>query len=233
MFIVISSECNMDSLIIDNVSFKFSKERPFFFKNISLRFARSGLHYIVGDNGSGKSTLLRLILNQMVPGELLEGVIHRNGLVHLVAQNYNQMIAPSFSFEKNLSFAQFGKYPRLSPLSNKQMMSHFIEKFNIALNRSLESFSGGQRQIISILMALQKPIDILLLDEPTAALDKDNTVLLLNFLNDLVHETNVTVIMICHQQSHIKKCGESLCVNLIVDKDNELRNVKQYELCDS
>ncbi|KKP95946.1 MAG: ABC transporter related protein [candidate division TM6 bacterium GW2011_GWE2_36_25] len=222
-----------NSLIIENVSFKFSKEKSFFFKDVSLRFSMSALHYIVGDNGSGKSTLLRLILNQLSPGELLEGTIHRKGLIHLVAQNYNQMVAPSFSFEKNISFAKFGKYPRLSPLSNMQMMPHFVEKFNIALNRPVDSFSGGQKQIVAILMALQKPIDILLLDEPTAALDKDNTSLLLNFLNDLVQEMNVTVIMICHQQSHIKRCGKSSCVYLNVDKDNELRSVKQYELCDS
>ena len=74
----------------------------------------------------------------------------------------------------------------------------FLKEFNIPLNVPVENLSGGQRQILSILMCLQKPTSILLLDEPTAALDTKNAQLVMSLLKTLQQEKNMLILMICH-----------------------------------
>ena len=218
------------SLIIKNLSFKFSQEKPFFFKNVSLNFSSGSIHYIVGENGCGKSTLLRLFLERISSEEYFSGEIQKCGPMQLVVQNYHQMLAPSFSFKENISFASLPKHPTLSLLSKALKIPALFKKFNIPLDQPISSFSGGQKQIVSIMMALQKPLDILLLDEPTASLDKDNALMVLDFLREMVKETNITVIMVCHQQSHLIRCGNSSCIEVGLDEKNNIRTVHQRQL---
>lgn len=68
--------------------------------------------------------------------------------------------------------------------------------------------SGGQRQILSLLMAVLRPSKILLLDEHTAALDPDAAKLVMRFTHHLLRNHNMTTIMITHDMSELDYCDE-------------------------
>jgi ABC-type lipoprotein export system ATPase subunit len=75
-----------------------------------------------------------------------------------------------------------------------------MHEFNLNLKKNVQQLSGGQKQILAIMMALQKPTQILLLDEPTAALDEKNTHMVIQFLNTLAQERNLIIIIITHDK---------------------------------
>jgi ABC-type lipoprotein export system ATPase subunit len=81
--------------------------------------------------------------------------------------------------------------------------------------------SGGQRQILAILMALQKSASILLLDEPTAALDDKNSSMVMSFLNELLAtDKNLTVLIICHDKELVDTYAHSQYHQIEVHDDN-------------
>jgi ABC-type lipoprotein export system ATPase subunit len=72
--------------------------------------------------------------------------------------------------------------------------------FELPLDKPVYQLSGGQKQLLAILMLLQKPTELLLLDEPTAALDPQRSTQLMQFLKTVAHERDIPVVMISHDQ---------------------------------
>ena len=114
------------------------------------------------------------------------------------------MIADQFSFIENARLAAMAHYPGVTKLPQATLYPELLQRFGIAMDKPTKLLSGGQRQILAIVMALQKKCSILLLDEPTAALDETNAELVMHFLQDLIRTTGLTVIMICHDSDLIR-----------------------------
>lgn len=203
---------------IKNLSYKFEGQANYFFKDLSIEFQAHELNFLHGQNGVGKSTFFKILQGNTSPHDFLKGCIefdrHEYSLVdgadHLftchvktVQQQFDTMLATAFTFEENLRLANAPCHPTLSPLPNF-MLPEFALEFGIALDKKVSQLSGGQRQILAILMALQKHTKILLLDEPTAALDEKNTHMVMKFLATLIKDRNITVLIICHDQGLIK-----------------------------
>jgi len=201
-------------LKLNNVNFKFDKSGACFFNNLSASFNRGKINFIQGANGSGKSTLFRILQGKLSSNEFLKGdfcldekydnISHR---IAMVQQKFDVMLADKFSFSENLKFANISRYPSLKFLPNHKDVEEFLKQFSIDKNKTVNLLSGGQRQILAILMVLQKMPKVLLLDEPTSALDVENSKMVMDFINDLVKTTNIIVIMICHD----KELVESYC----------------------
>ena len=188
---------------LKNVSFVFDKQSKPFFKNLSIAFESAKLHFLTGKNGVGKSTLFRL-LQQNVQGACV------------VQQNINPMLADQFSFIENVRLAAMKKNPSLQPLPQAKIFPELRARFGIDMDTPVGLLSGGQRQILAIVMIVQKPCELLLLDEPTAALDEQNAVLVMQFLQELIATTGLTVIAICHDLDLVRQYSTMryvMCIN--------------------
>jgi ribose transport system ATP-binding protein len=188
---------------IKNLSYRHRVHAPYLFRNMSFALEPGKLHALHGKNGTGKSVLLHLLNGDFLPDGFLEGEILRHGAAALVNQKFDQMIADQFSFDENLRLACMRRLPSLfSSLKEPDLVFEALERFQIDRNIPVCRLSGGQRQILSILMALQKRVDYLFLDEPTATMDEENAILVFDFLSLLV-EKGLTVLVVCHDRDLI------------------------------
>lgn len=211
-------------MIIKNLSFKFEKSnKQSFFQDLTIKFAPHEVHFIQGDNGVGKSTLFTIIqgttskdvsLNASIELDGITYHTHMNTLphsftehVHTVQQQYDNMIANQFTFMENLQLANLPQYPHLKPLP-PAIIFDVTKTLSIDLNKPAYLLSGGQRQLLAILMALQKPTKLLLLDEPTATLDKKNADLIIQCLFQLAAQLQVTMLIICHDKELIRRYAQ-------------------------
>lgn len=223
-------------LIVNNLNFRFNFNQKGvaskdFFKNLSLNLESGNLYLLTGKNGSGKSTLFRLFQGNINPQEYISGTIildHKtidlgslrpqaNPLkqyISLVKQDYDSMLIDAFTGEENLRLAAIGKYPKIAALPPYHVSQKILDQFNIPLNIPVKLLSGGQRQLIAILASLERPVQILLLDEPTAALDNENKFSIIKLLNDLAVEKNIIIVTICHDNEIISKHNPANIISL-------------------
>ncbi len=212
------------TMFIKHLSFKFNKKSAqSFFQNITIAFAPNKVHFIQGDNGVGKSTFFNILQGAIGKDAYLEASIQLDGTtfnthntmlphvftqqVHVVQQNYDSMIANQFTFMENLQLANLPMYPHLKPLPQATLFD-VIKTLGIDPHKPAYLLSGGQRQLLAILMALQKTTKLLLLDEPTATLDKKNADLIMQCLFQLAEQLKVTMLIICHDKELVKQYAQ-------------------------
>jgi ABC-type lipoprotein export system ATPase subunit len=197
---------------IKDLNFKHHRHAPDFFKGISLELEEGRIHALHGKNGVGKSVLLNL-LNEQVDDTVL------------MSQQFDQLLVGPFNFVENMQFAALGKFP--SPFSRLQaplMHESLLEKFHIDLTIPIYKLSGGQRQILALLMKLQKKTRILLLDEPTATLDEQNATMVFDFLKSL---EGMTMLIVCHDQELMNRYTTGKKLKLEMEKDGS-RVLKEF-----
>lgn len=190
---------------IHQLSFKHHKRAPYFFKNLSFDLTPGKMHALHGKNGMGKTVLLQLLSEQSHPEAVIEGEIKGGKKAFLVNQRFDQMIADQFSFHENLKFACMSSFPRFfSRLKEPNFYPEFLKKFHIDDTQPVGQLSGGQRQILALLMVLQQKSNVLLLDEPTATLDEQNAMIVFEFLKTLTKQ-GVTLLVVCHDRELINQ----------------------------
>jgi ABC-type lipoprotein export system ATPase subunit len=233
-------------LKLENVSFKFTAQSHEFFKNINVTFDQGKLHFVRGPNGAGKSTLFRLVQGTLdqheiatgnvyvgskkyhyVPGKNQKTRIHEIKVVH---QKFDLMLADQLSFTQNLQLANMSIYPGLQALPAHQQLPDFVQRFGIDMAKPVYLLSGGQRQILSILMALQKPVSVLLLDEPTAALDDKNSQMVMAFLHHLLQSAGLTILIICHDRELVTTHAQDGYFELSINDQTMLRTLGYVKL---
>lgn len=226
-------------MLINNLSFKFDKNSPDFFKDLKVEFEPNKVHFIQGDNGIGKSTLFNILQGNIESDAQLDASVTLDGItykthnnkfdspftqqVHTVQQHYNRMIADQFTFGQNLQLANLPSYPGLHSLpkaTNFDVMQSFGTDM---VNTPAHLLSGGQRQLLAILMSLQKSTRILLLDEPTATLDKKNAKMIIECLQQLATELKVTMLFICHDKELVQAYAKEN--HFIMSIEHEKRSI--------
>ena len=229
------------ALKIIDLTFSFPEIPTPLIEGWSLSFEQNKLHFIRGKNGAGKSTLFRTIRGHIYNGESVHGDVvvdgiryslnnedHRRQLSHtirLVAQKFDRMLADQFSFTQNLQLATMPHYPHLATFTENYRIPDLIKRFGINFDVPAGNLSGGQRQILAILMALQKPTSILLLDEPTAALDNKNGAMVMSFIQELLSVNKaLTILVICHDRELVEQYADKEYHQIDVT-DNGTRSV--------
>lgn len=209
-------------LQIKNVSMKATIGSGFILQNVTFEVLLGQKIGVVGASGAGKTSLLRLLnrLAETTQGEIyfqnssvvdLSSVSLRNQIV-LVPQEpklLGMKVIDALSYPLHLQrLSQSEINQRIETWSN---LLHLPEEW---LNKTELQLSLGQRQLVAIARALIMRPKILLLDEPTSALDIASATYLLEVLNDLSINQNLTIIMVNHQLDLIKNfCDRILYVN--------------------
>ncbi len=198
---------------------------------------------VVGSNGSGKTSMLNIICGSIPvdAGQILingEDISVQKDYVrqrHIgrVYQDPSKGTCPGMTILENMSIADNkGKRYGLSRGVNKAKLEAYREMLR-PLNLGLEdkmgvqvgALSGGQRQALSLLMATMTPIDFLILDEHTAALDPKTAEIIMELTDRVVREKQVTTIMVTHNLRYAVEYGNRLIMmhegNVILDKTGE------------
>ncbi|MCL5436960.1 MAG: ATP-binding cassette domain-containing protein [Candidatus Dependentiae bacterium] len=235
---------NQPHFSVKNLSFSFSrKERPFF-DSLEFTLSPASLTFVRGRNGIGKSLLLRILSGNVHAYERCTGTITLGGkeyelggsqafpqkyrdAVRMVHQKFDLMIADQFSFIENIHLARLPKYPGLrmqaAPITLPTTLNHFA----IDLEKPVHLLSGGQRQILATTMAIQKSTTVLLLDEPTAALDYQNARTVMQFLKELTQTAGLATIVISHDHELVEQFAEDHYFELEVDENTATRTLKK------
>ena len=218
-------------------------ERNHVLKSLNLDVPEGQFVTLIGGNGAGKSTLLNIIDGNLRPtsgsilidGKDIQRTSHsqRAALISRVFQDPNTGVCPELTIAENMSLANSkGKWPISQWALRKRDLAYFEERlaeFDLGLENMLRKkaslLSGGQRQLVTLLMAtLQKP-ELLLLDEHTAALDPRIAKQVMGITKKLVTEHKITTLMISHNMSDAIEYGDRLLMlhsgEIILDVSGE------------
>lgn len=230
------------------------------FKDFNLKIQNGDFVSVIGSNGSGKTSMLNLICGSLQPekGSISLGgeditkqkEFVRQRKIGRVYQDPAMGTCPSMTILENMSLADNkGRAYGLGLGTNKKRISHYREMLS-QLGLGLEdmmgtkvgALSGGQRQAMALLMTTMTPIEFLILDEHTAALDPKTAELIMQLTDKIVREKNLTTIMVTHNlrfaveygnrlimmhqgQAVLDKAGkekEALAIEDLLDQFNEI-----------
>lgn len=216
---------------LENISVRFNKglsAEVLALDNLHMELEQGSFNLIIGSNGSGKSTLLNLLAGNIFPdsGRILfqEKQIQkwpdfkRSGLISRVFQDPLYGTAPDLSMIENFRLASLrGATKKIHTGINKafrQEISQLVEQLQMGLERRLDqpmrSFSGGQRQALSLIMATCRPSMLLLMDEPTAALDPKSAAIVFSLAQKIIREKGITGLMVTHEMKYCIQAGDRI-----------------------
>ena len=187
-------------------------------RDCNLEIPAGSVTALVGPNGAGKTTLLKLVVGLtrpsagsvdvlgLVPREDERELMPRLGFV---AQDHP--LHMGFSVRDTLSLGR-----RLNPGWNDDLARQRIEHLRLPLERKIGQLSGGQQAQVALTLALAKEPELLVLDEPVAALDPLARREFLNSLMEAVAEREMAVVL----SSHIVTDLERVCDHLVILSDS-------------
>lgn len=237
----------VDKIIIsvENLYFKFEDEENYIIENINFNVYDKEFLSIIGPNGGGKSTLIKLILGLLKPTEgQIKFFNHKN-------ENLNDKnLKPNIGYvPQYLNFDNLYPISALDVILMGRLKANFFYKFNkedyeISKNcikkvgmegfekKLISNLSGGQRQRILIARALAIDSPVLILDEPTANLDKEAQIFLYELLKNLNDEK--TIILVSHDIGFVPSISTKvLCLNRFSslytkESEKEMDNINFY-----
>jgi ABC-type sugar transport system ATPase subunit len=193
--------------------------------NVSFRVAAGEIHCLVGENGAGKSTLMK-VLSGVYPYGQYSGQILINGQeqqfhsirdseIAGIAIIYQELaLFPELTVYENIFMGnEIRKGARVDWNETIKKASEALKKVRLDVNpdEKIKNLGVGKQQLIEIAKALSKDVKLLILDEPTAALNEDDSANLLNLMRGL-KEHGVTCIMISHKLKEVIEIADTVTV---------------------
>ena len=198
------------------------------FEDFSLTVKDGQFVSVVGSNGSGKTSMLNIICGSIPvdSGDVLIGGksilklrdYKRYARIGRVYQNPAMGSCPSLTMLENMSLADNkGKHYGLSFGVDRRRVDFYREQLATLglgledkMDVKLGSLSGGQRQAVALIMSTMTPLDFLILDEHTAALDPRTAELIMRLTDRIVREKKLTAIMVTHNLRYAAEYGDRL-----------------------
>jgi len=185
-------------------------------KNLSLHLEKGEFVTVIGSNGSGKSTLFNAICGSFLPEK---GAVRLDGRditylpEHFRARSIGRVFqdpmlgtAPHMSIEENLALAytraHSGPFSMAMTRQKRELFAGALARYGMGLEDRMKTkvglLSGGQRQVVTLLMCTLVTPKLLLLDEHTAALDPAVAEKIMDITNRIISENRITAMMITH-----------------------------------
>ena len=203
------------------------------FRDFNLSVEAGEFVSIVGSNGSGKTSMLNIVCGSIpidqgdirIGGRSIvrEKEFSRYRRIGRVYQNPSAGTCPNLTMEENMALADNkGRRFGLARGVDKSRRDYYraqLATLGLGLEEKLDvkmgALSGGQRQAVALLMATMTPIDFLILDEHTAALDPKTADTIMALTDRVVREKGLTAIMVTHNLRYAVEYGSRL---LMMDK---------------
>lgn len=214
-------------------------------RDVSLQVESNDFCVVLGPNGSGKSTLLQVIAGSVKPqqGKVCFGALdltrlpehRRSSRIGRLFQNPLAGTAPDLSILENFRLAALRTRRKwMLPGINRnfrQGVADSISRLGMGLesrlNQPVGQLSGGQRQALTLLMATFDDCEVLLMDEPVAALDPRSSELVMNLAAQLIAEKKISALLVTHRLQDALKYGNRVLFmkegKLVHDYDERAR----------
>jgi len=219
MHIDVYSDKNMKSILsTNNLKFMDVIDYP----NIEIQ--RAKVTFISGGSGTGKSTLLKLFNGVLSPSfgtvNYLELPVEDYDAVKL-RQEVLLAGQSVFLFNGDISsnydeYCDYREIPYLAPYEKEKFLK--ICCLKMPLDTVCQTMSGGERQRVFISICLSLNPKVLMLDEPTAALDDATAVNLIDNIKSYCTDNDITLIVVCHNQSLAEKFADKI---IVLEKNHE------------
>ena len=211
---------------------------------LSITLEKGDFVTVIGSNGAGKSTLFNAICGSFLTDE---GKIYLDGknitylrehkrakAIGRVFQDPMKGTAPNMTIEENLALAYTRAHSGpLAPALTRKKHDLFREKlasYNMGLEDRMKTkvglLSGGQRQVVTLLMCTIVMPKLLLLDEHTAALDPATTERIMEITQQVVRENGLTIMMITHNMKQALVTGNR---TIMMDSGNIIFSLSEEE----
>jgi len=193
-------------------------------KDVDFQVHRGKVNVLVGENGAGKSTLMKILAGVESPtagrivldGAEIRYASPRDALAHGIGIVYQEMnLFPNLSVAENL-FANRErlKHPGwIDHAFQERRAAELMRRLNqdISPRTFVRDLKVGQQQIVEIARALVEDVSILIMDEPTAALSKDEVEVLFRIIGELKAK-GVSIIYISHRMDELMRIGDFITV---------------------
>src|SRR4051794_3910953 len=216
-----------DVLVVEHVAKRFGPVTAL--REINLHLGKGEVLGLLGDNGAGKSTLIKIISGFQKPDEgrlvvkgeevELKSVDHARALgIDCVYQDL--ALVNDLTVVQNMFLRReiVKPFPFLARAQMRKETREALDEIGInlpRLNVPVARLSGGQRQAIAVARTVHSDADIILLDEPLAAMGAKEGAMILDLVAKLRAEGKVSIIMIAHNYVHVLQSCDR--VNLIQD----------------
>jgi putative ABC transport system ATP-binding protein len=236
-------------IALENISKVFNKgeaNEVTALRNIHLHIQKGEYVVIIGANGSGKTTLLNILSGAekvsggkvIIDGQDVTNLAEfkRSKWIARVFQNPYTGTASELTILDNFRLAALRTQRKKLTIgvnaAFRKKVQGMVAKLNMGLENKIDqlmgSLSGGQRQALTLLMSVMDEANILLLDEPAAALDPKSSALILELADQLIKEFHLTVLCITHNLKDTQQYGTRLIQfqegNLVRDLNAEQKS---------
>lgn len=193
--------------------------------NVNLKVRKGEIHALVGENGAGKSTLMN-VLSGVYPHGTYTGEIVFNGRecafnsirdsekMGIAIIHQELALEPYLSIGENIFLCnERSKLGFINWNNTYIQAARLMEKVRLKENprKPVSDIGVGKQQLVEIAKALSKNVELLILDEPTAALNEEDSENLLRLMLELKEE-GITSILISHKLSEVLKVSDSITV---------------------
>ena len=213
---------------LDHIHKKFNPgtiSEVYSLRDVSLHIKEGEFVTVIGTNGSGKSTLLNIVAGAFLPdfGRIViagndvtqKWDFSRARYIARVFQNPFMGTAPDMTLAENLLMAVLrgeSHFPKIGLNANqlthfRSEVAHLEMQLEDRLDTMIGTLSGGQRQAITLLMAVIKEPKVLLLDEHTAALDPKSAAQIIKLTKAFVERGRLTTLMVTHSMQQALDLG--------------------------